>query len=235
MSYQAGDTYPASVTIRDGAGAVTDPDTLTLSVREPDATVTVLAYGTDTELARDSEGVYHADIPLTAAGMWVFQWETTDEAEVEGVQVWASPAPTSTVTFCTVTDIATRLGRNLTTDEQSTVQMLCDLVTNEMCAAADKDADYPGSLTEIPLPLRSIAIDVVTRVMLNPQGYSSTSETLGAYSYTQRYGSSGDGAGGPTGIALTPAEERRVRRAVFGASVASIEVPSIFDQELPLP
>lgn len=233
MSYQAGDTYPATVTIRDEAGVLTDPETLTLKVRDEAGTVTSYVYGVSDRVIRDGTGLYHSDVLLDTTGMWVLSWQITDEEQVEGVQVWVSPAPSATVTFCTVTDIATRLGRDLTAPEQATVQMLCELVTNEIAAAADKDADWPGSLTAVALPLRAIAVDVVTRVMRNPSGFSSTSETLGAYSYTERYGSDDSTTGG--GLALTPAEARRARRAVFGASVSSIEVASIFEAELPLP
>lgn len=234
MSYQAGDTYIATVTVRDDAGAVTDPDTLTLNVRDNAGTVTTYEYNSNALIVRDELGVYHADVPLIAPGMWVFAWATTNEAQAEGVQVWVSAAPSTTITFCTPADIQTRLGRDLTDTEAETVAMFCELVTDEMAAVAAQDADWPATLDPIPVPLRAIAIDVVSRVMVNPQGYSSTSETLGAYSYTQRYGSdTGNGVAG--GLTLTSAEARRVRRAAFGAGVASIEVASIFDRELPLP
>lgn len=235
MSYQAGDTYPASITIRDANGNPADPDSLVLSVRDPSGEVTPYEYGVDVIVVRDSAGVFHADVALTDPGMWVFAWATMNEAQVEGVQVWVSPSPSAAVTFCTPADIATRLGRDLTEAEQATATMLCELVTDQVAAAVDEDADWAAALDPIPLPLRAIAIDVVHRVMRNPSGYSSTSETLGAYSYTQRYGSDSGDAGAAGGFTLTPAEARRVRRAVFGASVASIEVASIFDQELPLP
>jgi hypothetical protein len=234
MSYQAGDTYPAQLTILDAAGTAADPDSLTLTVREPDGTTIVYVYGDDSEIVRDSEGIFHADIPVDAAGMWAFAWATTNEQEAEGVQVWVSPSAVTSVTFCTVADVATRLGRDLTDAEQGTVAMLCELVTSEMAAAADKDAAWLAALTEVQPPLRVIAIDVVTRLMRNPTGLSSTSETLGAYSYTQRFAGDGESAS-VGGMALTAREERRVRRLILGTSVGTIEVPSIFESELLLP
>ena len=235
MSYSVGDTYPAQVTVRNPAGDLADPDSLLLNVRDPSTDVTTYAFGVDSEIVRDGDGIFHADIPLTGAGMWVFEWATTNEQETEGVQVWVSAAPSTRVTFCTPADIATRLGRDLTEAEQGTVEMLCELVTGEIAAAVDKDADWPGSLEAIPASLRTIAIEVVSRLMLNPTGLSSTSETLGAYSYTQRFGGDTMSQAGGGGVALTAAAKRRVRRAVFGASVDSIEVASIFASELLLP
>ena len=233
MSYQAGDTYLWSVEIRDGSGTLADPDSLIVSVREADGAVTDYAYGTDALVVRDDVGEYHADVPLTAPGMWVIQGATTNEQQTEAVQVWVSESPVLTVTFCTVADVATRLGRTLTDNEAASAAMFCELVTGEISAAVDKGADWPATLEEIPSPLRSIALDVVSRLLLNPSGLSSTSETLGAYSYTQRFGT--DAAVQVSGgVVLTAAEKRRVRRAVFGASVDSIEVASIFDSELPL-
>lgn len=236
MSYQAGDTYLANVEIKDADGAAVDPESLTLSVRDPvTGEVTTYEHGVDPEVVRDSEGVFHADIPLTARGMWVFAWSTTNEQETEAVQVWVSESPVLTVTFCTVTDVATRLGRTLTENEASSAAMFCELVTGEIAAAADKGADWPATLEDIPSPLRSIALDVVSRLLLNPTGLSSTSEALGAYSYTQRFAADAMSQAVGGGVALTAAEKRRVRRAVFGASVDSIEVASIFESELLLP
>lgn len=235
MSYQAGDTYPWSVEIRDGSGELTDPDSLIVSVREADGTVTDYAYGVDALVVRDDVGEYHADVPLTAPGMWVIQGATTNEQQTEAVQVWVSETPVLTVTFCTVADVATRLGRTLTENEASSAAMFCELVTGEIAAAVDKGADWPATLEDIPSPLRSIALDVVSRLLLNPTGLSSTSETLGAYSYTQRFGADTMPQAVGSGVSLTAAEKRRVRRAVFGASVDSIEVASIFESELLLP
>lgn len=234
MSYQAGDTYLARIAIRDGDANPVDPDTLTLNVREPGGTVTTYEYGVDAIIVRDGVGVFHADIPLTATGMWVIEWATTNEGEVEGVQVYVAPAPSSTVTFCTVADVATRMGRDLTDAERNTAQMLCEAVTGEIAAAVDRDAAWPATLTSIHPALRTVAIEAVARTMRNPGGFSSTSETLGVYSYTERFaGDTGDG--GSASVVLTRAEQRHVRRIVFGGSVASIPVASIFDFELPLP
>ncbi len=53
----------------------TDPTTLTLTVRAPDGTSTEYVYLTDTEVVRDSAGVFHADIPAPLSGPWAWRWE----------------------------------------------------------------------------------------------------------------------------------------------------------------
>jgi hypothetical protein len=241
MIWQAGDTYPANVTVRDDDGDLVDPDTLSLNVRDPEGDITTYVYGTDEEVVRDSLGVYYADVEIGVPGMWVFAWSTTNEEQVEGVQIAVSSAPTVGITFCTVADIATRLKRTLTALETELAQMLCELATGEIAAAVDEDADWSSTLTTIHPTLRSVAQDAVLRAMRqainNPSGASSVSETLGAYSYTERYESSSGGDSGSPGLALalTASEARSVRRAVFGTSTATVAVASIFDEELPIP
>ncbi len=61
---------------RDGDGALGDPDVVRLRWQaHSDDGETVWVYGTDAEITRDSIGLYHADIPVTVAGMHHFRWE----------------------------------------------------------------------------------------------------------------------------------------------------------------
>jgi hypothetical protein len=229
MSYQAGDTYPAQVTIRDTAGNPTDPDSLTLTVREPDGTTTVYVYGVDLEVVRDSEGVFHADIPLTATGMWVFAWATTNEDEVEGAQVAVRPAPTASVTFATLSELALLLGRDLTAAQQAQGQFVLELATGLIVEAVDKTDVWANALNPIPRELRAVCLAVAARVLRNPMGVSSGSETLGQYSHTSRYEFTGGGV--VSGVGLTDDEARMCRRAVWGASSASAYPISVLSAE----
>jgi hypothetical protein len=232
MSYQAGDTYPAQVTVRDDEGNVVDPPTLQLKVRNPAGTVTTYDYPDDAIIVNDSTGIYHADVSLDTAGMWVIAWQTTDEEQVEGVNVWASDVPTATITFCTPVDVATRLGRDLTAAEAPMVAMLCELATDTIAAVVDLDEAWVAELTAVPRILRILAIELVKRSMTNtanPTGaLESTSETIGAYSYTERFrdtaGSASDGAGGA--MTLSDAEVRMARKAVWGTNSASAGLAS---------
>lgn len=121
-------------------------------------------------------------------------------------------------TFATADDITGRLGRSLTDAETTQVATLLELATLLIAEAAGKDQDWADALTEIPGPLRLICIEAVFRVLQNPAGAASITETLGAYSYTERHDSQ---AATAVGLALTEPEERRVARAVWGTNSAS--------------
>jgi len=54
------------------SGAPTDPTSVTLKVRCPFG---VCSDYTDAELTKDSTGVYHKDMTLTAAGRWWWHWQ----------------------------------------------------------------------------------------------------------------------------------------------------------------
>lgn len=226
MSYQAGDTYPASLTIRDADGDPADPDSLTLSVRDPSGAVTIYEHGVDAIIVRDDVGVFHADIPLTA-GMWAIAWATTNEDQVEGAQIWVSPAPTAAITFATLDELALRLpgatttATDLTPKQAAQGQMLLETVTDLIITAVDRDADWAATLNPIARELRAVCLEAVARVMQNPGGARSESETLGAHSYATSY------TDGAHGLDLTDREIALCRRAVLGQTSGSARVDSI--------
>lgn len=94
MSYQVGDTYRATVTIRDDAGALADPASLVLKVRAPSGLLTTVTYPA-AGIVRVSLGVYYGDVALIAAGEWVVQWAAP--GQVEGAIVYADVAPVDRV------------------------------------------------------------------------------------------------------------------------------------------
>ncbi len=244
MSYQVGDTYYATVSVTDVDDQPTDPDTLTLQVREPDGTVTAYVYGVDDLVVRDEEGEYHADVPLTEAGMWAIDWSTTGDAQLEGVQIAVSLALTSAVTFATLNDLALRLGKassdDLTEAQKLQGAMLLELVTGTIVDNIGRDDEWAATFSPIPRVVRGVTLEAVARVMQsvqsaisNPSGASSKSETLGAYSHTIRYGENGGSStqSGSTGAALglTDAEMRLCRRAILGTLSGSARVDTIVE------
>jgi len=108
--------------------------------------------------------------------------------------------------------------------------MLCDLASSVMLAVIGKDNAWAAALVTVPPLLRVIAIELVARAMANPQGAQSTSESLGAYSYTERFQ---DGASGG-GLWLTGPEEMLLRRAVFGNMSATTMPATSLDQFMDL-
>lgn len=128
------------------------------------------------------------------------------------------------MTFATIADITGRLGRDLTAAEADQVDVLLELASDLLNEAVGQDRDWAEALTDVPAPLRTITVEVVARVLLNPAGVASVTETLGAYSHTERF----DGAAvAGLGLFLTADEERRARRAVNGAtfSAVTLETP----------
>ena len=64
------------------AGAVEDPGTVTLKVRNPSTfVVTTYVHGVAAGLIKDSKGHYHLDLSCTIVGSWVYRWEGTFPAE----------------------------------------------------------------------------------------------------------------------------------------------------------
>jgi|SRR5690606_12147698 len=59
---------------KNSSGVLTNPTSVTVTVREPDDTKTTYTYGTDPEVVRDSTGIYYISIVPDAAGPWGFYW-----------------------------------------------------------------------------------------------------------------------------------------------------------------
>jgi hypothetical protein len=76
-----GDVRRLSVAITDASTAPVDPTTLRLLIRKPDQSLTTYTYlNPDAVIVRESEGNYHADIPLDIAGAWKYDWEGSGAA-----------------------------------------------------------------------------------------------------------------------------------------------------------
>ncbi len=235
MSYQAGDTYYATASVAVN-GTPTDPDTLSLLVRDPEGTVTTYEWETDDIIVRDSAGEFHADVLLTA-GMWVVGWRAAELPEVEGVQIAVSPAPTAGVTFATLDQLALVLGKldasDFTAAQAAQGAMLLELATDNITEGVGRTAAWAQTLSPIPAIVRSVCLAAVARVMRptlnNPDGVSSQSETLGAWSHTTRYGENGTSAGAvaPDDLDPTEAEIRKCRRAILGTLSGSAYVDSL--------
>ncbi len=164
-------------------------------------------------------------MPLIAAGMWALDWAVSDAGEVEGVQVAVSPAPTAGITFATIDQLAIVLGKldasEFTAAQAAQGAMLLELATDNITQGVGKTAAWAQTLSPIPAIIRSVCLAVVARVMRptlnNPDGVSSQSETLGAWSHTTRYGENGaDGAVAPSDLYPTEDEMLKCRRAVWG-------------------
>jgi uncharacterized protein YfaS (alpha-2-macroglobulin family) len=85
--WDVGDTARLSVTVRDAAGQLVDPTTVTCRVRTPSGVVLAAL------VVRDGVGQYHADVALTEAGLWQWEWRTTGTVQlVEGDERYVYPS-----------------------------------------------------------------------------------------------------------------------------------------------
>ena len=73
--YARGNTIRSTGTFTDPVtGAVTDPAVIHFSFKNPVGATTTYVYGTDTELVKDSTGVYHVDVDANMVGSWYERW-----------------------------------------------------------------------------------------------------------------------------------------------------------------
>lgn len=133
-------------------------------------------------------------------------------------------------TFATIDDLAHRLGltsaADFTAAQSAQGLMFLVLASGLIIQAADKDAAWANALTTIPVLLRAVCLEVCARVMSNPTGARSESETLGAYQHASSY------ADGSHGMWLTDREVLLVRRVVFGTlSATTIPHTLTFDPD----
>jgi uncharacterized protein YfaS (alpha-2-macroglobulin family) len=78
MSYELGETAIISIVIKDSDETLTSPDTVTISIRAPDRTMSV----TDAAMTEDATGLYHYDFdipeePTGIPGKYIFKIEAT--------------------------------------------------------------------------------------------------------------------------------------------------------------
>jgi hypothetical protein len=152
----------------------------------------------------------------------------------ETIQVQPSPldvdAPTFTG-FASLDDLALRLGfasaADLTAAQVAQGEMLLLAASGLIVDAVDRDDAWAAALTTVPAVLRAVCLEMVARVMQNPSGVRSQSETLGQHS---RSASFTDNA---HGLTLTDAEERMCRRTAIGATSGSAYVDSIITEMAP--
>lgn len=65
------DTSPG---FKNSAGTLTDPTAVKVRWKAPSGAVTTWTYLTDSQVVKDSVGMYHADIPITLAGTHYYGW-----------------------------------------------------------------------------------------------------------------------------------------------------------------
>ncbi|HEY0644837.1 MAG TPA: hypothetical protein VGD39_15525 [Nocardioides sp.] len=136
--------------------------------------------------------------------------------------------------FATKGQVAARLGRTLTTEEEATVDLLLDDATTLIAQAADQTDEWADNLDPVPKILNVVCRQMVHRVMLNPDGVARLQETLGEHSRSISHREKGDDGSGATGeLELTEREQTLVREEILGQLSGSAMTESVATQICP--
>lgn len=130
--------------------------------------------------------------------------------------------------FATAEDVATRLGRELTADEEATAELVIELTTGLIETAANENAAWSAALVPVPKLFTILCLERAVRTILNPTGAASLSKTLGQFSYSETRPRAED-----LGLLLTEGEERLVRRALGKPPSTSSRPKSVIGDFLP--
>lgn len=86
-TYLRGEVSRISILVADIEGLAADPGGLVLKLKPPSGALITHTFGAGNVIVRDSQGNYHADIPLSLDGTWVYRWElsTPNAGAAEGV------------------------------------------------------------------------------------------------------------------------------------------------------
>ena len=68
-----GSTWRTKARFSDATGALADPTTITLKVRDPSGTETSYTYAGAT-VSKEATGIYYKDVTINAQGRWVARW-----------------------------------------------------------------------------------------------------------------------------------------------------------------
>lgn len=177
-------------------------------------------------------GVYAKDdlVAPDDRGTYVVIWDTggasPSYASEELVVTYTTPGAPS-AGFATVEDVATRLGRSLSANEEETAQVVIDTVTGLIVDEVDRDSDWAAALVPVPPALKALCVEKAVAIVSNPAPGVIAAESLGAHSVT--YARNGDG-----GLFLTAQEGRLARQAVYGTLSGSSDPRGVEDRVIDL-
>jgi hypothetical protein len=82
--YQKGELVPCEARFSNPlTDELVDPNTVIFKVQDPDEIETSYTYGVDTEVIKDSVGVYHLDVLANKSGTWFYRYESPGQAANE--------------------------------------------------------------------------------------------------------------------------------------------------------
>lgn len=187
-----------------------------------------------------SSGVYRARVEAPEdEGDYLILWDAGADHASEPLVVSSAgdPAAPDGDELATPADFEARLGRPLTAAETSQVPALVQGATELVAEAAGTTGEAVEAMDPRPAGLKVIVVEVVVRILLNPEGLSSRSEQLGQHQVTKGYRNpnAAIGAAGSGVLALSESERLRARRIVLGRLTGGGRAETIADELAPTP
>ena len=122
------------------------------------------------------------------------------------------------------------MGVTLTTAQQAQATAVIAMVEDLIAEAVYQDTTWAAALTPIPATLTNICVEKAILSLANPKGLESETETLGAYSHTERFNTKESIAA--MGIFLNAADRAKARRAVYGSNVSTVRTATVLEEYL---
>ena len=82
--YDVGDMAHITAIFADPAGEPLDPAVVKFHFRTPAGAKITYTYLTDAQIVKSGVGNYYVDLPLSAAGDWLYRWESTGSGAAGG-------------------------------------------------------------------------------------------------------------------------------------------------------
>ncbi len=134
--------------------------------------------------------------------------------------------------FATAQDLETRLKRDFDAADSALAEMLVESAMAVIATEAGQSWEWAKDLPDPAHPLlRAVCIEVVARVMENPEQLHSYSEQLGARQESKAFRRGGEGGD----LLLTDREVRLVRFAVNGTLAGYATAGTLVDRFVPEP
>lgn len=124
--------------------------------------------------------------------------------------------------YADTSDIANRLGRDLSEEETRSYESILEAVSDEINVQVGPAEEISDEA--VLRVFKGTAVTAAIRAKANPNGVASHSKTLGAVSRSETFPRSGDDAG-----MINKTEIRTLRRAMWGTNVGSPKMGSVLD------
>lgn len=90
-TYLRGQTVRLATEVRNSAGVLADPTSLTVVVRKPDNTSVTFTYPADAEVVRTAQGLFRFDFTTALAGRHYVRWTSVEPGDAQELQFMVSP------------------------------------------------------------------------------------------------------------------------------------------------